>query len=261
MTAISLPQNRVRTVQRWLVFLGALLLWQVLAARAANPYFPPPVQIAGAAGRLWLSPLLGTNVLPSVARLLGAWAVASVLGVVIGLGLGRSRVVADYFEFLFSFLRTLPPPLLVPVFIVAFGIDSRMEIAVILFGVIWPVLLNTMDGARSVDQVKVDTARAFRISRGRWVLGVVLPAASPKIFAGLRVSLSISLILMVISELGGSTSGIGYQLGTAQGQVDLPGMWAWIVLISLLGYVFNRVLLQVEHRLLAWHRGAMGWEQ
>lgn len=264
MSAVTVSPARsggMRFLQRWLVFLGVLVIWQIVATRVADTFFPPPLQIASAAGRLWFSPLLYTDVLPSLIRLLGAWAVASLLGVAIGIGLGRSKVVADYFEFVFTFLRTLPPPLLVPVFMVVFGISTEMEVATIVFGVIWPVLLNTMDGARSVDVVKADTARVFRLSRRRWVLGVVLPAASPKIFAGLRVALAISLILMVISELVGSTSGIGYQLVTAQGQVDLPAMWAWIALISVLGYVLNRLLLLVEHRVLAWHRAAMGgWE-
>jgi ABC-type nitrate/sulfonate/bicarbonate transport system permease component len=116
------------------------------------------------------------------------------------------------------------------------------------------VLLNSVDGARSVDPVMADTARVFRLSRARWLFGVVLPAAGPKIFAGLRVSLSIALILMVISEVVGATSGIGYQLSTAQGASDLPGMWSWIALISLLGYLLNRGLLAVEYRALAWSR-------
>jgi ABC-type nitrate/sulfonate/bicarbonate transport system permease component len=86
------------------------------------------------------------------------------------------------------------------------------------------------------------------------VFGVVLPAALPKIFAGLRVSLSLSLVLMVVSELVGSTNGIGYRLMYDQRQFDLPDMWAGIVLLGVLGYVLNTVLLAVERRALNWQQ-------
>lgn len=241
------------------VLLGALVVWQLVTLAVGNPYFPPPLRIAEAAVRLWPSEHFTADVLPSLLRVLGGWAAASALGIVAGVALGRSRVAADYFEYVFTFLRTLPPPLLVPVFMLIFGISTQMEVATIVFGTVWPVLLNAVDGARSVDPVMTDTARVFRFSRPRWIFGVVLPAAGPKIFAGLRVSLSIALILMVISEVVGSTSGIGYQLGTAQGAADLPGMWSWIALISLLGYLLNRGLLAVEHRVMAYR--ALAWSR
>ncbi len=98
----------------------------------------------------------------------------------------------------------------------------------------------------------MDTVRSFRIPRSHWVFGVVLPAATPKIFAGLRVSLSLALVLMVVSELVGSTNGIGYRLVFDQRQFDFPAMWAGIVLLGILGYVLNTLLLVVERRALSW---------
>jgi ABC-type nitrate/sulfonate/bicarbonate transport system permease component len=221
---------------------------------ATAVYFPPPLQIAKAAEQLEASRLLAHDVLPSLAKVLGGWALAATIGVIAGLGLGRCRPAVDCLELALAFLRTMPPPLLVPVFMVACGIGTTMELTTIVFGAVWPVLINTMDGARSIEPVLTATAQVFRIARWRWLFGVVLPAASPKVFAGLRVSLSIALILMVISELVGSTSGIGYQLGLAQGSSDLPTMWVWIVVIGLLGYLLNQALLMVEHRMLLWHR-------
>jgi ABC-type nitrate/sulfonate/bicarbonate transport system permease component len=117
------------------------------------------------------------------------------------------------------------------------------------------VLLNTVDGVRSVDKVKAETARAFHTPRRYWIGLVVLPAALPKIFAGLRLSLSISLILMAISELVGSVNGIGYALLAAQRAYDFDQMWSWIALLGILGYGFNAALLAVEHRVLAWQPG------
>jgi ABC-type nitrate/sulfonate/bicarbonate transport system permease component len=131
-----------------------------------------------------------------------------------------------------------------------------MQLGVIVFGVVWPILLNSIDGARSVQTTQVETARAFRVSRRRWLLGVVLPAASPKIFAGLRISLALALILMVISELVGTSHGLGRALIDASAMFDIPEMWAVVVLLGILGYLLNALLLATERMALGWHRGA-----
>ncbi|MCI2420372.1 ABC transporter permease [Saccharopolyspora sp. K220] len=248
-------------LRRWLVFIGAIVVWELLTRAAQNPFFPPPTQIVGAAARNWfsgpasslfLTDTVFTDLLASLGRIAAGWLVAVVLGVGLGTLLGRSRTALDYFGPVMAFMRAIPPPVLVPVFLVLLGIGTQMQITVIVFGVMWPILLNTVDGVRSVDQVKVDTARSFRIPRAHWVFGVVLPAATPKIFAGLRVSLSLALVLMVVSELVGSTNGIGYRLMFDQRQFDFPAMWAGIVLLGVLGYVLNTLLLAVERRALSW---------
>nr|WP_042190785.1 ABC transporter permease [Kibdelosporangium sp. MJ126-NF4]CEL19586.1 Alkanesulfonates transport system permease protein [Kibdelosporangium sp. MJ126-NF4]CTQ94615.1 Alkanesulfonates transport system permease protein [Kibdelosporangium sp. MJ126-NF4] len=247
--------------QRWVVFVGALVVWQLLTMASEAKYFPTPVAIVQAAGglwlggpasQLWLHDNVFTHVLPSLGRLLTGWLGAAVIGVAAGIALGRSKHGIEYFGPLFAFLRSIPPVLLLPFFMVIFGIDSPQKIALIAFGTLWPVLLNTVDGARSVDAVKTDTARSFRIPRTQWITMVVLPAALPKIFAGLRVSLSLALVLMVISELVGAATGLGTQLTDAQRQYDYPNMWAGIVLLGVLGYVLNTLLLALERRVLSW---------
>jgi ABC-type nitrate/sulfonate/bicarbonate transport system permease component len=237
--------------QRWVVFAIAVAVWELATRAAADKFFPPPSQIARTAADVWFSPAFGEHVVPGVGRMLAGWALAGVIGIALGLFLGRSRTAMAYLGPLFNFLRSIPPPLLVPFFIATVGVTS-MQLPTIIFGAIWPVLLNTVDGARGVDATKVETARAFRLSKAQWILGVVLPTAAPKIFAGLRLSLSISLILMVIGELIGSTNGIGNQLVRTQRDYDLPEMWSWIVLLGVLGYLFNTLLLMFERRALAW---------
>jgi ABC-type nitrate/sulfonate/bicarbonate transport system permease component len=252
--------------QRWLVFAVCVLLWQWLATSAASVFFPSPTTIArtarglwldGPADRLFLGSGVADDVLPSVGRLLGGWAVAGVVGVVVGITLGLVPVLADYASALLAFLRAVPPVMLVPVFLVMFHIGTSMQVATIAFGSVWPVLLNSVDGARSVDPTKMATARAFRIGRPRWIISVVVPTASPKIFAGLRISLGFALILMVVSELVGSTDGLGYRIASAEQTFNYPAMWAGTVLISLVGYALNRLLVTVENRALSWHRGSM----
>ena len=250
-------RRRLDFARRWLVFVVFLGVWELVTRGVDDPYFPPPSNIFSAAVDTWFTGTAMTDdILPSIGRLLAGWAIAVVVGVVLGVALGRSPVATDYVSPVFFFARSVPATLLVPVFLVAFGIGPKMEIITVLFGAVWPVLLNTIDGARSVDDVKTETVRAFRIPRAQWVVGVVLPTALPKVFAGMRLALSLAIILMVVSELmGGSSNGIGYQLITAQGNFQLPQMWAWIVLVSVLGYVANLLLSAAERRALAWHPG------
>ncbi|SDD27324.1 ABC transporter permease [Actinokineospora iranica] len=240
-----------RIAQRWACFAVAVALWELATRQAGDRFFPPPSTIAQTAGTLWFSPAFFDHIAPGVGRMLLGWALAAAIGVALGILLGRSRPAMAYLGAVFTFMRSIPPPLLVPFFVASVGITT-MQLPTIVFGTVWPVLLNTVDGARSVDATKVDTARAFRLSRTQWTLGVVLPSAAPKIFAGLRLSLSIALILMVVAELVGSVNGIGNQLVRAQRDYELPAMWAWIVLLGVLGYLFNTLLLAFERRALAW---------
>jgi ABC-type nitrate/sulfonate/bicarbonate transport system permease component len=263
------PRSRLTgVVLRWLVFVVALGLWQLIVSVAVTGeydlYFPPPSTIARRMYELWLSgpgahafltAEATGNVIPSILRMLAGWGIAAVLGITLGLLLGRSQRALDYVDPLIQFFRTVPPPALIPVFIVVFKIGTGMRLAVIVFGVVWPILLNSIEGARSVEPLRLDLARVFNVRLTRRLTRIILPATAPKIFAGLRVSLSLSIILMVISEMVGATDGIGLTLFNAKDSFLLPDMWAVIVLLGSLGYAFNTALLWVERHFLAWHRG------
>ena len=254
-----------RFALRWAVFAAGIAVWQVAATAADDTFFPPPSRIAGTAfgmwfsgpaGRLWLTEGAVHNLLPSLGRMLLGLAIAAVAGVGGGLAVGRSERARAYLDPLTQFFRAIPPPTLVAVFIVIFRIGTQMEVATIVFGTVWPILLNTTDGVRAVDPLHLDTAAAFRLSRAQVLFRVVVPGAAPKVFAGLRLALSLSLILMVFSELVGSTNGIGYQLVNAQSTYDLPAMWAAVLLLGVLGYLLNTLLLVAERVLLRWHRAS-----
>jgi ABC-type nitrate/sulfonate/bicarbonate transport system permease component len=145
---------------------------------------------------------------------------------------------------------------LAPVFLVLFKIGTEMEVATIAFGTVWPILLNTIDGASSVDPVQVETADALRLSRAERLTQLIIPSALPKIFTGFRLSLSLALILMVFSELVGSSNGIGYEMLNAQNSFDIIELWCTIVVLGILGYLLNAILGRVQRAVLAWHRGA-----
>jgi ABC-type nitrate/sulfonate/bicarbonate transport system permease component len=250
---------------RLAVVAAALACWQLGTKAAANSYFLPPWTIvtdmhrqwfSGPAGHLWLTADVTGNVLPSLGRMLGGLAVASLAGIALGVAIGRIQLLADLTEPLIHFGRAIPPPVAVPVFLFVFRIGTPMEVASIAFGVIWPVLLNTIDGARHVDPGHMESARAFRLGPAHRLARVILPSAAPKIFAGLRLALALSLVLMIVSEFQGSTDGIGREMSIAQTNFDIPTMWNVIVLLGLLGIVLNAALVLAEHRVLAWQRGS-----
>jgi ABC-type nitrate/sulfonate/bicarbonate transport system permease component len=247
--------------------LALILLWQYATMRAGSIFFPPPLEIAQRAIGLWLSGppsrlFLGDgffqDVIPSVLRMLGGWALAVAIGVPLGVVIGRSRAASDLTNPTLQFLRAIPGPALIPVFIILLGTGVTMRVTLIAFGSIWPILLNAIEGTRTVDPVQIDTARAYRLPAHARLWRIVLPAAMPKIFAGVRVSLALAVILMVVSELVASTNGIGYRIQNSQIMFLLTDMWCGIVLLALLGYTLNWMFLKIEDRVLAWHRGARG---
>jgi ABC-type nitrate/sulfonate/bicarbonate transport system permease component len=254
-----------RIVVRWLVLAAGCSAWQTWATWHRSPFFPPPSAIvarmydlwfSGPATHLLLTRSATSNILPSLGRVCGGLAIAIAVGVPLGIALGRSAAASAYLEPLLHFGRSMPAVAFVTVFTIVFSLGTQSEIAFIAFGTTWPILLNTIDGARSVDALQAETARAFRLPLGSRITKLIVPATLPKFFAGLRISVSLALVLMVVSELVGSDNGIGYQMNSASGDYDLTGLWAGIVLLGILGYALNAAVLGIEHHVLAWHRGA-----
>jgi ABC-type nitrate/sulfonate/bicarbonate transport system permease component len=252
-------------VIRWGALIALVALWQVVAAGAHALFFPPPSAIAAQMVILWLSGppdhlflthAVARDVVPSLERIAIGWTIAAVIGVAAGVVIGRSTVISRLLNPILQFLRSTPGPALVPVFLVLLGTGSTMRIALIAFGSLWPVLLNTIDGVRSVDPVQLETARSFGLPLTARLRYVILPAAMPRIFAGLRVAVSLALILMVVSELVASTDGLGHAIYIAQNAYLMPDMWAGIVLVGILGCGLNALFVAVEYRALFWYRGA-----
>ena len=221
-------------------------------------YFPPLKDVLSTFKDTWLFDRVGSDVVPSLVRLFFGYFLAVAVGVGAGVALGLSPVLRRVSAPVVEFLRAIPAPALLPFALLVLGVGNDAKIFVIAFVCVWPILLNAVDGVSGVDPTLVDTGRVYRIPARDRLRHVVLPAAAPQIFAGMRTSLSLALILMVISEMVASSNGIGYFVLQSQRSFAIPEMWSGIILLGILGYAFNAVFLLVERRVLAWHRGAPG---
>jgi ABC-type nitrate/sulfonate/bicarbonate transport system permease component len=241
-----------------LLVLAVLWFW---SAGSDVFYFPPLKDVLTTFKDTWLFDRVGSDVVPSLVRLFIGYLIAVGIGVGGGVALGMSPVLRRVAAPVVEFLRAIPAPALLPFALLVLGVGNNSKIFVIAFVCLWPILLNAIDGVSGVDPTLVDTGRVYRIPASDRLRSVVLPAAAPQIFAGMRTSLSLALILMVISEMVASSNGIGYFVLQSQRSFAIPEMWSGIILLGILGYLFNAVFLLLERRALAWHRGARAGSQ
>lgn len=257
---IGTPRARRRAkdlgIQAAVVF-GVLVVWKVGTEWKDSLFFPTPNKVLDEVWNGWIrnwSDSWNESLFPSLKRLLAGFLLAAVASITLGVAIGRSRTLGDYVEPVIHFIRSIPPPALLPLFFVLLGIGDSMKIGLIAVGVFPPILLNTIDGVRSIDPLYLDTADAYRITRVRRLTHVILPSAAPKIFAGLRISMSIAVILMVISELFAATDGVGFRIVQAQTQFKMVDLWAGLVVLGAMGAVLNGALALIERRVLRWRR-------
>lgn len=232
-----------------------LVAWGLTSSGNTSLYFPSMETILGTFARDWLGPGLATHLIPSVLKFLAGFLLAAVLGVGLGLVIGMYAPLRAAVEPVIQFLRSLPPPVLLPIGLLLFGIGPAMNIAIIVAGAIWPTLLNTIDGVRSLDPQLTDVSRSYKLTRSQRVRFVILPNAGPQIFAGLRTTLQMSIILIVVSEMVASTNGIGYYVLNSQQTFAVAETWAGTIVLGILGYLANLIFIRAERRILRWQAG------
>jgi ABC-type nitrate/sulfonate/bicarbonate transport system permease component len=240
----------------WAALVLALLAWEGAARLWPSRYFPPVGQVLATFREVMLSgKVIAGHILPSLRRMAIGYGIAVAAGTALGGALGYWRAAFQVVEPVVEFLRAIPPPVLIPFTLLLLGLGDAAKIAVIAFGCLWPVLLNAIDGTRNVNETFKDTARLFGRTSTEIAWQVVVPAALPQVFAGMRTSLSLALIMMVLSEMIASSNGVGYFVLHAQRTFDVSAVYSGILLLGLFGYAFNRVFVRLEGSMLRWHRG------
>lgn len=245
-------KNVFRTSAKYLALpLILLAAYALITTMLSFVYFPSPLAIWEALIS-WLSSRWDIDVLPSIRNLLVGYAIGCALGATLGIVLGLNRTLREIIEPIATFVRSIPPIALVPIFILALGLADSMRISVIATGAFFPVLVNAIDGAAGVDPVLRDVAKTQRLKR-RFIIGsIVIPSALPQILAGMKTALTISIILIFTSELIGATDGIGAFILQSERFFAIPALWAGTLLLGLLGFVLSRLFDLVESRALSW---------
>jgi ABC-type nitrate/sulfonate/bicarbonate transport system permease component len=246
-------------VRRIVTLLGLPVLlvatWWFLSAGTTDFYRPSLQRIVLAFRETWFSDRLLVDVLPSIARLTVGYLVALVAGIALGMMIGANPWLRALCEPVLEFLRAIPLPVLVPIIMLIAGIGNTSKVIVIVSGCVWPVLLNTVEGVRGVDEVLADTCRSYRITGVNRLRHLVLRAASPQIVTGARQALSIGIILMVISELFAASSGLGFTIMQFQRGFQIPEMWSGVLLLGLIGVLLSMLFTLAERRIMAWYHG------
>ena len=230
-----------------------LLGWWWWSRDSSSVYFPPLTSILESLWDVWMQERLGSDVIPSLRRMFAGYALAIFAGVTIGVVLARVHVLSRAFNPLVQFSRSIPPVALVPIAVLLLGIGDTMKIALIAFVCFFPVLLNTIDGVRAVNQTLEDVAHTFRFTPRQRLFSLLLPSAAPQIFAGMRVALAVAFILMIVTEMVASTNGIGHATLSYQTRFRIPAMWSGMLLLAVLGYLLNVFFVAIERRILRWH--------
>ncbi|GAA4153323.1 ABC transporter permease [Actinomadura keratinilytica] len=226
------------------------------ASDGSTDYFWPPLRtIVGTFDDTWFHGRLTGDVLPSLVRLAAGYLLALVLGIGAGIAIGSSRTLRAVLEPVLEFFRAIPPPVLVPILMLFAGIGDGMKILVIVTGCVWPVLLNTVEGVRALDEVLRDTARSYRMRPVSRLVRLVLPGAGPQIAAGARQALSVGIILMVISEMFAASEGVGFTIIQFQRTFAVPQMWTGIILLGAIGVTLSALFHLAEARVLRWYTG------
>ena len=189
----------------------------------------------------------------TVYRTLAGYAVAALIGIPLGLFVGYVRKVYYSFEFVIDFFRSMPSPVLVPVAMLFFGLGDASKIAIIAFTCGLINLVNSMYGVTHCKKVRVMVAKTLRATPIQIFKYVVFPEALPRVFVGLRITLSLALILAVVTEMfTGTANGLGRRIYDAHDTYSIAEMYACILLIGIIGYILNKGFLQFEKRLVHW---------
>lgn len=201
----------------------------------------------------WLFERVTSDVLPTMQRLVIGFGIAVLAGVPLGLALGSSPLLRLLTQPAMTLIRSIPAVAMIPPLVILLGVGNGMKIFLVVIVCIWPIVLNTSDGVRQFDSTMRATAQVYGLTRLERLRFVLIPGVQPRVFAGLRTSLALALILVIASEYLAGTDGVGYFVAQAQQSYDVATMWAGILLLGAIGYLLNAVILLFQRRALHWH--------
>jgi sulfonate transport system permease protein len=236
------------------VFLGLLGLWELITRLGlVSPVFLPSVgDTFGALLEQARDGSLVRAVMGTGGRMLLGFGLAALVGCSVGLLIGLSSQARAYIEPSLEFLRPLPASAVIPVAILLLGLTKAMIISVIVFGSLWPALLATIQGIKSVEPRLFEMARTMELPHRTVIASIVLPGALPDIFSGLRLALTVSLILAVVTEMMSAETGLGATILYAARSFRSPELFAGVITLGAIGFSINAMMEVAQRHLLRW---------
>ncbi len=254
-TGIQILQKKITGfLHRFLAVFLFLLLWEVVSRlKLVNEIFLPPfTTVIGTLWQLIQSGELIKHLSISLWRSLTGFSLGLAFAIPFGLAIGWFRSFERFIDPLIQLFRNLPVLALLPVFVMIFGIGEVSKIAVIFWGVLWAVLLNTIAGVKDVDPQLIKAARSMGTPGIILFVRVILPGALPNIFTGIRISATTSILILIAAEMIGANRGLGYALYFYQANFKTPEMFAIIIVLALLGLSVNYILITIEASAFRW---------
>ncbi|MFX0578193.1 ABC transporter permease [Nocardia nepalensis] len=258
---VGVPQVlRALALLAWRIFKPTFAIGLLVGAWEAAPrlglvdevFLPPFSTVAQAFVDLVQSGEMWEHVSTSLTRSATGYSLALVVAIPVGVAIAWYKPVAEFLNPILELFRNTAALALLPVFILILGIGETSKIALVVYASFFPILLNTITGVRTVDPLLIKSAVSLGFSPIRLFQKVILPAAVPSIFTGVRMAAASSILVLIAAEMIGARAGLGYLINAAQQNFQIPDMYAGIVAISLLGLAFNGLLVALERRLSRW---------
>jgi NitT/TauT family transport system permease protein len=215
-------------------------------------FFPAPSSIVGDFIDFLTSGELFSNTVTTLERVLIGFAIGAIPGVAIGLLVGVNRMVRAVLDPIVALLYPIPKIAILPLILLIFGIGESSKYAIVAIGVFFIMLINTAAGVRQIEPIYLDVARSFQITRRTFYLRVLLPGAMTNVFAGIKLSIGIAIVLAVAAEFTAAKSGLGFQIWNAWQTLQVERMYVALVMVSVLGYALTLAGNALENLFVPW---------
>lgn len=248
---------KLKSVTRLLLpIISFLLLWQILSSlEILNPQFlPSPLNV----GRELVDSLINQNLLvdvfASLKRVVIGFLIAAVLGIGIGLFAGFNRATANFVTPLIELFRPIPPIAWIPLAILWFGLGDKPAYFLVFLGAFFPIFTNVLFGVTAVEETYKRAAYSLGATRRHFITDILIPASLPHIFTGMRIGLGVGWIVVITAELVGAQSGLGYMIQFNRLLLETPKVIVGMVVIGIIGFLMNKLMVQLEHKLVPWKK-------
>jgi NitT/TauT family transport system permease protein/sulfonate transport system permease protein len=242
---------RIKLLLNWTLPVVTLVAWETFGRLGVLPrYLSEPTQIAAALWEITASGELAVALVASLFRVTAGFAIGTAAGVIVGLGAGLAPGVRRFFDPLVSFLFPIPKIAFLPVVLLLFGLGHASKISIVAFSVFFPVFIAARHAVLSINPLLLWTARNMGTPPRTVFFRVVIPAAAPELFAGIRIGLAHAFIVLFAAELTGSKVGLANLISYGEEWVRFDLMFAGIVCFAALGFVADRILMAVRRRVL-----------